>query len=147
MGVAEKREVTGSRVEAAGVVVKKGEKTGGCVVEAGSVGEERITANSCISTCCIVSERRCTDTGVETKVGAATRRKSVKGMKTNSRVVETGGEAKKGLVTLRGVHTGIASVRRRCRELPESIRGGRKPKADEQERDENETAPMRRSVN
>jgi hypothetical protein len=66
-------------------------------------------------------------------------------IKTQARIVDTGCEAEERILTLSRVAAGIASVRRRAD--PESVRGRRKPKAGERERDQNETATPRRTPN
>ena len=91
-GVAKQRINAVGRVGGAGGVVNKGIDTGGRVLRAGAVKEKGARSLCCVKVAgCVATEDG----------------------KTDGRVARTRGEGEERIIALRGIASGIASVRRR----------------------------------
>src|SRR5882724_2576714 len=106
--VAKERLKTGGRVVAAFAVVQKGKRSVGRVVRSSGVEEKRYSASSRICVCGVERKRASANACVKAAGRVAEERKP-----TNCRVPLAGAEVFKGVLPLRSVEVGIASVRNR----------------------------------
>src|SRR6266550_574154 len=136
--IATERLVTSGRVMLPRRGSRQRGKTIGRVVESRRVCEECLHAGGRVLEAGDVADKRI-DTG-----GRVLRAAGVadKGIDTDGRVVSAGGKTEERIITLRGITTRIAAVRGR----DNRSHCGRKPKADEYERDEKKSEPHRRPV-